>query len=64
VHKWRHQLYLIQSFAVQVLEAAACIVLCGAGFREGVYGFICLKINEIHIVVVSEYLNVSWPPYI
>jgi len=61
MHKCCHQFYLIQSFAVRVLEAAACVVLCAAGFRVGVFGVMSLKINEIHITVVSEYLNVSWP---
>ena len=59
VHKCRHQLYLIQSFAVWVLKVAACLVLCGADFTVGVYGVMSLKINEIYIAVVSEYLNVS-----
>jgi hypothetical protein len=61
MHSCRHQLYTIQSFGVKVLEAAACVVLCGAGFRVGVYGVVSLKISEVHIAVFSKYLKVSWP---
>lgn len=47
---------MIESFAVWVLEAAACVVLCGTGFRVGGEWCYVREINEIHITVVSEYL--------